>query len=220
VWAQLTYTVPVTEKGDSGKTLQISGTASFTERITGESVTLSSNFRVKARNSSDRGILLVVADYEQIGPHGGASHDVIEIDHFFWGNIGVGESFVLAEGRQSARIIPLSPAEEPRAEIRVRYVQFTDGSAFGDERAAKEALATRYAILESLRRLDNASGNEEFRKLLARRVLPEYADGFLENVRRTANYKGTRQARTQIRVALATAEARMPALQAIQLRAK
>jgi hypothetical protein len=42
----------------------------------------------------------------------------------------------------------------------VQYVQFVDGSTFGDETTAKDILGTRSAILDALRRLDKASNSE------------------------------------------------------------
>ena len=84
-WSQLTYTVPVTDKSDPGSPLQISGTASFTESIVRNSVTSSSNFKVKARNVSGKAIVLLLASFDEAGPHCGGTHHPVEIDHFFWG---------------------------------------------------------------------------------------------------------------------------------------
>jgi hypothetical protein len=106
VWSQLTYTVPVVDKSDPGSPLKISGTASFTELTVSNSVRSSNSFRVDARNLSEKGVLLLRAYFDEAGPHGGRTQQVIQIDHFFWGQIGPGESFVLArkrpEGRASA----------------------------------------------------------------------------------------------------------------------
>jgi hypothetical protein len=60
-WSQLTYTVPVTDKSDPGSPLQISGTASFTESIVRNSVTSSSNFKVKAGMYPGKAIVLLLA---------------------------------------------------------------------------------------------------------------------------------------------------------------
>jgi len=53
-WSQLTYTVPVVDKSDSGSPLKISGTASFTELIVANSVKSSSSFKVDARNVGNK----------------------------------------------------------------------------------------------------------------------------------------------------------------------
>jgi hypothetical protein len=212
-WSQLTYTVPVTDKSDPGIPLQISGTASFTESIVANSVTSSSNFKVKARNVSGKAIVLLLAYFDETGPHGGSTHHPIEIDHFFWGAIAPGHSFVLASSRSRRRTYPLETADEPKAEAGVEYVQFVDGSSFGDETAAKDILGLRPVILEALRRLDAATDKEEFLARLAQKIQPDDADRFLEAFRQTQKSYGTAVARAQVHTGLIVAKSRAPALQ-------
>jgi len=212
-WSQLTYTVPVTDKSDPGIPLQISGTASFTESIVANSVTSSSNFKVKARNVSGKAIVLLLAYFDETGPHGGSTHHPIEIDHFFWGAIAPGHSFVLASSRSRRRTYPLETADEPKAEVSIQYVQFVDGSSFGDETAAKDILGLRPVILEALRRLDAATDKEEFLARLAQKIQPDDADRFLGAFRQTQKNYGTAAARAQVHTGLIVARGRAPALQ-------
>ena len=222
-WAQLTYTVPVLDKSDRGSPLEISGTASFTERIVANSVTSSSNFRIEARNLSGKGILLLLAYFDEVGPHGGGAHHLIQIDHFFWGDIAPEDSFVLARSspreRSSAsvgRISPLRPSDEPKAEVSVQYVQFVDGSTFGEETIAKEVLDLRSVILDALRRLDNAGSEKVFRALLAQKIQPHDADSFFEAFRHTEKHHGTAAARAQVHTGLTVADERGAALRGVQ----
>jgi hypothetical protein len=220
-WPQLTYTIPVVDKSESGSPLKISGTASFTELIVANSVKSSSSFKVDARNVGDRAIILVLAHFEKTGPHGVGTHQVIQRDHFFWGNIAPGESLVLARGGPGRRtsaccVSPRGPANEPKAEIRVQYVQFMDGSTFGDETTAKDTLGIRSAILDALWRLDNASNSENFLALLAQKIQPEDADIFLETFRRTRKSHGTAAARAQVRRGVTAAAAHAAAMRAVQ----
>ena len=69
-WSQLTFTVPVVDKSDSGSPLEISGTATFTEQMVANSVTASSTFKINARNTSRKGIVLLLAYFDEAGPHG------------------------------------------------------------------------------------------------------------------------------------------------------
>src|SRR3989441_5955814 len=209
-WSQLRYTVPVTDKSDPGSPLKISGTASFTERIVANSVT--SYFKVEALNVSGRTIVLLLASFDEAGPHGGGTHHLVKIDHFFWGDIAPGGSFVLARSRSGRRTYPLETAVEPKAEVGVQYVQFVDGSTFGDETRAKGILGLRRVILESLRRLDTATGKEEFLALLAQKIQPDDADDFLKTFRQTQKNYGTAAARAQVHTGLIVAEGRSPAL--------
>jgi hypothetical protein len=220
-WSQLTYTVSVMDKSDRGSPLEISGTASFTERIVANSVISSTHFRVEARNVSGKGILLLLAYFDEVGPHGGGAHHVIQIDHFFWGDIAPGDSFVLArkgprEPSSADRISPLRPADEPKAEVSVQYVQFVDGSTFGGETIAKEVLDLRSVILDALRRLDNAGSEEVFRALLAEKIQPDDADSFFATFRHTEKHHGTAAARAQVRAGLTAADERAPALRGVQ----
>jgi hypothetical protein len=220
-WPQLTYTLPVVDKSDSGSPLKISGTASFTELIVANSVKSSSSFKVVARNVGGKAIILVLASVDEAGPHGVGTYQVIQRDHFFWGNIAPKESVVLARGPLGRRpsaccVSPLGPANEPKAEIRVQYVQFIDGSTFGDETTAKDILRTRSAILAALRRLDNASNSENFLALLAQKIQPDAADTFLETFRRTRKSHGTAAARAQVHTGVTAAAAHAAAMRAVQ----
>ena len=210
-WSQLTFTVPVVDKSDSGSPLEISGTASFTEEVVGNSVTASSEYEVMARNMSGKGVVLLVAYFDEAGPHGGSTHHVLEFDHFFRRDIGPGESFVLARNRPGRRsswccINPLEGSDEPKAEVHVQFAQFGDGSTFADEAVAKDILATRSMIVESLRRLEKATDDKEFLQLLSQRVKPDAADGFFEAVRYTQRNEGTATTRAEVRASLAFAE--------------
>jgi hypothetical protein len=220
-WSQLTYTVPVMDKSDPRSPLKISGTASFTELIVANSVKSSSTFKVDARNVCDKAIILVLAHFDETGPHGVGTHHVIQRDQFFWGNIAPRESLVLARSRPGRRtsaccVSPLGPANEPKAEIRVQYVQFIDGSTFGDKTTAKGILHTRSAILDALRRLDNAGNSENFLALLAQKIQPDDADTFLETFRRTRKSHGTAAARAQVRAGVNAAAAHAAAMRAVQ----
>jgi hypothetical protein len=220
-WSQLTYTVPVVDKSDPRSPLKISGTASFTELMVADSVRSSSSFRVDGRNAGEKGILLLLAYFDEAGPYSVGTRQVIQLDHFFWGDVAPGDSVVLARSRPGGRTAaccknPLGPAKEPKAEVRVQYVQFTDGSTFGDETTAKDMLGTRSVILDALRRLDNARNSEMFLALLAEKIQHEDANSFIEIFRHTRKHYGTAAARRQVHTGVAAAEAHAAALRAVQ----
>ncbi len=98
----------------------------------------------------------------------------------------------------------------------MQYVQFIDGSTFGDETTAKDILGTRSAILDALRRLDNASNSENFLALLAQKIQPEDADIFLETFRRTCKSHGTAAARAQVHRDVTAAAVHAAAMRAVQ----
>jgi hypothetical protein len=211
----------VTDTSESGSPLKVSGTASFTEEIARNAVTFSGDYKVDARNVSDKGIILVLAEFDEGGPHGAKRRHVIQLDHFFWDEIASGQSFVLARGDPAKRVpgcceTPLTPAAEPTAEIRVRYIQFADGSTYGDDRTAENALRLRSAIREALVLLDNIGNDQEFLSLLAQRTKTEDVDDFLDSMRHTVKTHGTATARKQVHTAVTAAANHAAAMRSVR----
>src|SRR3989442_1123264 len=213
-WAQLTFTVPIVDQSDFGSPLEISGTASFTEKVVANSVTTSSEYLVTARNASGRGIVL--AYFDESGPHGGGTHHILQFDNLFRPEFGPGESFVLSRSDPGNRssfccVNPRWTADEPKAGARVQFGQFSDGSTFGDEATAKDILAIRSVVSDRLRRLDGARSDQEFLQFLEQKIQPDAADAFVEAVRNTQKSKGTAAARNQVHTGLANAERHLAA---------
>ena len=209
-WAQLTFSIPVQDKSGAGTPLEISGTISFSENTLMNSIATSTDYEVKARNHSDKQIVLIVATFDESGPHGGSRHHILQFDDVFRLGISPGQSFVLTRSDRGTPafccIDPQRRAEQPRAEVRVLYVQFSDGSTFGDKNAAKDILEIQAAVLDRLRTLDDTRSDEEFLRVLRRGIEPDEADSFFESIRRTQKEKGTSAARSRVRSALINSE--------------
>jgi hypothetical protein len=209
-WSQLTFTIPVQDRSDAGTPLAISGTISFSESVLMNSITTSTDYEVKARNRSDKQIVLMVATFDESGPHGGNRHHILQFDDVFRLGISPGQSFVLTRSDRGTPafccIDPHSKAEQPQAAVRVLYVQFSDGSTFGDKNAAKDILEIQASVLDRLRTLDDARSDEEFLRVLRQDIEPDEADSFFEAIRRTQKEKGTAAARSRVRSALINSE--------------
>ncbi len=213
-WAQLTFTVPVTDRSGSGNPLEISGNISFSESVTEGMLSVSTSYDIAAKNSSSKTIVLLVATLDEKGPHGRGAQHVFQFDNFFRQGFLAGESFTLA------RIPPDQPhitcctnvteeAGDPRGDVRVVYVRFSDGTSFGDESVSKEILEIETQVLQRLRELDAVSSAEQFEKLLAQKMRRPEAEAFLETLRRVQREQGTATARKQVRVGIAYAEQHM-----------
>jgi hypothetical protein len=98
----------------------------------------------------------------------------------------------------------------------VQYVQFVDGSAFGDETTAEDIFRIRSVILDTLQRLDRAGNDQRFLALLGQKIQPDAVDSFLEAVRYTRKNRGTAAARAQVRTGLTAAEEHAVATRAVQ----
>ena len=209
-WAQTPVTVPVVDKPESASPLKISGNITFTDQVSGNSISSSSDYELKARNVSGKGIIFVMVYFTEMGPRYGGIGHCINWDNFFRDEELAPEAvFVLdrsSGGRQMGYFNPLGSDRDPVAEVRVLYAEFSDGSVFGQKREAKDILASRSVIVEALQWLDKANDDRSFLQILAQKLEPEEADGFLEGVRSAQKNGGTGAARQLVHRNLANAE--------------
>src|SRR5262245_5594795 len=82
-WAQTSVTVPVVDKSDPGSPLQITGDITFTDQISGNSISSSSRYELKARNVSGKRILFLLVHFTEMGPREGGIDHRIQWDNFF-----------------------------------------------------------------------------------------------------------------------------------------
>jgi len=185
-WAQTSVSVPVVDKSELGSPLQITGNITFIDQITGNSIISSSDYELKARNVSGKGIIFLLVHFTEMGPREGGIGHRIQWDNFFRDEeLGPGTVFLLdrsSGGRQIGYFNPLGPSRDPVAEVRVVYAEFSDGSVYGERREAKDILVARSVIVGALQRLDKANDDRSFLQTLARKLEPEEADGFLKPV--------------------------------------
>ena len=90
---------------------------------------------------------------------------------------------LVSDQGQPANLSPVVPAREPKAKFRVQYVQFADGSIWGDELAAQDALAARSAIFGMLVRLQSEGNDRHFLALLKEKIKPDEANQFFDSFR-------------------------------------
>ncbi len=185
-WAQTSVSVPVVDKSELGSPLQITGNITFIDQITGNSIISSSDYELKARNVSGKGIIFLLVHFTEMGPREGGIGHRIQWDNFFRDEeLGPGTVFLLdrsSGGRLIGYFNPLSPSRDPVGEVRVVYAEFSDGSVYGERREAKDILVARSVIVGALQRLDKANDDRSFLQTLARKLEPEEADGFLKSV--------------------------------------
>ena len=162
--------VPIKDVSASGSPLQVSGSVSFLEIVTGNEVTHSRSEDISARNISDKPILLIVGSFEESGPKSGEWGFDLTVDRFLEKQpIGPGEKVTLLERPfgeevtvESFKGSAMGEARPPKTEFRLQFVQFGDGSTFGDPSAAKESFSRResaIAFLKKLRRTYDEGGD-------------------------------------------------------------
>jgi hypothetical protein len=214
--------VPLVDKTEVGSPFEVSGRVSLQETVAGNQVQWSWGQHVVAKNISGKPILLFVATLTQIGRHprgkyaGPGDGPTYELgdDRFFVKNaIKPGESLALRDttpdtGQLECCINPLDESGQPQAEFRVRFVQFVDGSTFGDSSEAKDELAVRAMIFDGLRGLMKSYSEQGESGFLAnmRRQQPWSASLPFADIRKSYDANGLKAAITRAQEILAIAE--------------
>lgn len=163
-------TVPLNDKTGAASPFEVSGRFLLREAVHGNQLEWSWGQKVAVKNISSKPILLFVATLTEIGRYPKGQHAapgdgptyVIEDDRFFSENlIEPRESLTLRDTEPGAPnmaccINPMAEKSDPTAEYYLRFVQFADGSTFGDPAEARDAFALRDTILRGLRELDRS----------------------------------------------------------------
>jgi hypothetical protein len=140
------FNLPLTDKTLSGSPFQVVGQVELNETPVANQLESSWSGNVIARNVSKKAILMLVASLTLIGRHnrgsvrgpGDGATYMFSDDRFFRTDpIQPSESVQLwdikpVSGHVECCINPLESPVRPKAEVAVRYVQFVDGSTFGD----------------------------------------------------------------------------------------
>jgi hypothetical protein len=153
-------TVPIEDTTMPGSPLKISGHVSFDETVVANEVTSHRSEDVRARNMSGKPILLIVASFQEAGPKSSGEDVEIVVDSFFQEKAMLpGETVPLWHRPFGEHYISepfrLDPNQERpgKAQFYLRFIQFSDGSTFGDPTAARKWLDRRDATLVSLKKL-------------------------------------------------------------------
>jgi hypothetical protein len=217
-------TVPLTDRSGAGSPFQASGRLLLREAVHGNQLEWSWGENVAVKNVSSKPILLFVVTLTEVGRHpapagrhsapGNGPTYELEDDRFFSENlIQPNESLTLRDSEPGAPnvgccINPLAEKTDPTAEYYLRFVQFADGSTFGDPAEARDALAWRETILRGLRELNQSyaeHGEQGFAaKLKERSAFSETAP--FKQILRKYSEGGVQAALDKARQMLATAE--------------
>lgn len=201
--------VPFDNTTVSGSPFEVSGKLSVRETVAGNEVQSSWEENITAKNISQKPVVLLIGILDAVGPHSHGGYAMI-MDQFFSQHvIEPGDTVPLAEGtteRGECCINPLDKPRDPKAGFRVEFVQFLDGSTFGDPVSAKDALASRTLTRNFLRKLADTYSEQGEQKFEAQ--VKEEHGPMLALIRMTADKKGTSAAIAQVREILAIGEER------------
>lgn len=186
--------VPFEDAALTASPVTATGKISLRETVAANELNSSWEQNVSATNRSTKSILLLIGDLEAIGPHGNGDTR-LTMEYFFGDPISPGETFSLVKRnfvQDSCCINSLRETHEPKATFRLMFVQFLDGSTFGDAAKAENALANRDRTLKSLRTLAQvaAKDKQRFQSQLEQQVRLDDALGVFGSIRVTEEQKG------------------------------
>jgi hypothetical protein len=170
------------------------GKISVRETVAANEVKSSWEEEVSATNRSTKSILLLIGELDATSPHSNGAIR-LTMEYFFGDPISPGETFSLVKRsfvQASCCTNPLRETHEPKATFRLMFVQFLDGSTFGDVAKAENALANRDRILKVLRNLAQvaAKDKQRFQSQLERQLRLDDALGVFASIRETEEQKG------------------------------
>jgi hypothetical protein len=210
-WSLPPQVVDVVDKSEFQNAVQYVGKFSFGEQFIGGQLLSSCGDDISARNISGKAIVLFVASLKANATLGGCRLDkVFQFDNVFSGhpvepeaNFKVSHQPYGTDRQVSQRRDTVGETEEPdepKAEVRTLYIEFADGTAVGDKRAAEDILHTRNMILSALQQLESiykVRGEAAFASLLNTKLAGD-ADWFFDRVRATAKDNGIEPAFEQV----------------------
>jgi len=222
--------VPLIDKTGAASPFEVSGSLLLQETVHGSQLEWSWGQKVAVKNVSGKAVLLFVATLTEIGRHpkgrlaapGDGPTYQLGDDRFFSENLILpDESLVLRDTEPGTPdvaccINPLAESSDPIAEFHLRFVQFADGSTFGDLAEARDYLEMRETILRGLRELNQSyaeHGKQGFAAKLKEQSSFSASAPFNEIV---SKYRegGIRPALDSTRQILATAEKHMAVIAA------
>ncbi|MGH9512723.1 MAG: hypothetical protein ACRD2U_11375 [Terriglobales bacterium] len=191
-----------------GSPLEVHGNALIHEVISGRQIESAWGANVVVRNVSSKPITLLFATLTELGRHPKGGHTgglddgptyIIVEDRFFSADIEPSDSVVLRDTKPGA-LSPVCCVEStdevrsPEAKFTVIFVQYADGSIFGDPTAATDVFARRKASVGALSQLaeSQADGEKSFGERIDRQcallgsICPQISQVFERNGEREA----------------------------------
>ncbi len=163
------------DSSQAGSSVVLSGTVTSTDEAIKGWLQYSFEVNVSLTNASRKGILLIVVKMDITGLNGLGTHHTRSTDYFFTSDIFYPDTIEtiyetvgpLAElqGQTEAQ------SEGPTANAKVAFVQFLDGSTWGDQSEGRDALQQRretWNELRFLRQTYDSQGEKRFLDALMR----------------------------------------------------
>jgi hypothetical protein len=189
------FVVPIIDKSASGSPLENIGSVTLLETIKDGKSTRSSKIEWTVRNKSPKAIVTVVETLS-IRYASGQSEEIKNQYEAFFGPklVKTGGTISFSANPSGVEVSGASSkSSEPSCEVIARWVQFDDGSTWGDVGYAEELLKNRTAIFSRLKQLDDIyklQGAEQFALELQKQGQSE-VDAYVGHLRSEQSSHGT-----------------------------
>jgi hypothetical protein len=209
-------TISITETTTAGSPVQNTGSVTLSETAIDEKrAVMSHGDDWTVKNVSQKPIVAFVETLLVRDANGVSVERKAQYDAFFHPElVAPGATISLSEESQGKRVIIakfIPPPVSPTCEVTVRWVQYADGSTFGDSKYAEQLLQDRVAIrgiLEHLKDVYTNEGPEKFDEQLQERFHPPDADGYIEHIRIVRRNRGAQKAIDTVTLHLNVAQQR------------
>lgn len=207
-------TIPLVDKSDPGSPIENEGIVTLTEWTADGKAFMSMQSDWKSTNISQKPILALMETMRVQYANGHSESVTQEHDAFFHPRtVSPGEVLPMVSGPAGTKVIDekYSKPATPVCEVAVRWVQFADGTVFGDEKYAQHLLELRkgiWGVLAHLNEVYTTKGAEEFLKELNKGYPDPHVDGYIEHLRRFQNEHTTDETYQRVQEHLRMAEQR------------
>ena len=211
-------TAQLNDLSDKNSPLRATGQASFHTVLSTNRERAECSLAGSVTNVSSRTIVAFEATLDLSSEFSGCQHSDFTMDYFFDTNLmppGTHRDLTLGGPPEESEYSGTSVRREPRAQFRVEFVQFADGSSFGKSPWSENLESERRAQVELIKSLLHAFGNgdasaltAEVKRRLAGNETPRYLFTLLLQTNETIERRGADAAVDDLHKWFANAEKR------------
>lgn len=181
-------TIPISDTSSPGAPVVNEGRVTIFEQAYNDKEMVSRSGEWRVKNVSSKPIVALVETLFLRSPSGVTMEPLAEYDAFFHPQlVAPGAAISLSINPPGARVIKRnsSGSTEATCEVVTRWVQFLDGSTFGDSKYAADLLKDRKEIQTALADLNNTYVAEGLDKFIQRLEEPQsgIADAYIGHLR-------------------------------------
>jgi hypothetical protein len=213
-WASNDTVVPLHDKSLAESPLENLGAITVSQSESNGTQAMSHTDRWDVVNHSSKPIVAIVETATIQYANGHSAEETVQYDAFFHTDLlGPGAHLDLSSGMSGQHVAPTksSTLAIPSCEVVARWVQFSDGTMFGDAKYATQLLEDRKSMLSALMRLERAllsGGLDQFAQELQRKDPSAVADAYLGHLRHVEMHDGVQAATESLQTHLRMARQR------------